>query len=137
MIPVLVDFMLVTQYHFLLGSSIFWHLLFILGFPGNSAGKESACNAGTLIRSIPGSGRAPREGIGYPVQYSWASLVAQTVQNPPAIQETWVQSLSWKDSPGGGHGNHSSILVWRIPMDRGAWQAAVHGVAKTWTRLSD
>ena len=50
---------------------------------------ESACNAGDL-GSIPKSGRSPGEGHGYPLQYSWASLVAQIVKNPPAIQETWV-----------------------------------------------
>ena len=47
--------------------------------------------------SIPGSGRSPGERIGYPLQYSWASLVAQTVKNPPAIKETWVQFLGWED----------------------------------------
>ena len=62
-----------------------------LGFPDSSAGKESACNAGDPS-SIPGSGRSPGKGIGYPLQYSWASLVAQMVKNPPAVQETWVQS---------------------------------------------
>jgi len=61
----------------------------ILGFPGSSAGKESACNAGDPT-SIPGSGRYPGEGIDYPLQYSWAFLVAQTVKKPPAIQETWI-----------------------------------------------
>ena len=66
------------------------------GFPGSSAGKESACNAGDPS-SIPGSGRSPGEGIGYPLQYSWASLVAQKVKNLPAMQETWVQSLGWED----------------------------------------
>ena len=56
-----------------------------MGFPGSSAGKESACNAGDSS-SIPGSGSAPGEGIGYPLQYAWASLVAQVVKNPPAVQ---------------------------------------------------
>ena len=60
-----------------------------LGFPFGSAGKESACNAGDPIW-IPGSGRSTGEGIGYPLQNSWASLVAQLVKNPPAMQETWV-----------------------------------------------
>ena len=60
-----------------------------MGFTGGSAGKESACNAGEP-GSIPGSGRSPREEIGYPFQYSWASLVAQMVKNLPAMQETWV-----------------------------------------------
>ena len=59
------------------------------GFPGSSAGKESACNAGNP-RLIPGSGRSSGEGTGYPLQYSWASLVAQMVENPPAMWETWV-----------------------------------------------
>ena len=59
------------------------------GFPGNSAGKDSACNAGDPS-AIPGSGRSLGEGTGYPLQYSWASLVAQMVKNPPAVQEIWV-----------------------------------------------
>ena len=46
---------------------------------------------------IPGSGRSPGEGIGYPLQYSWASLVAQLVKNPPAMSKTWVRSLGWED----------------------------------------
>ena len=58
-----------------------------LGFPGSSAGKQSACNAGDP-GSIPGSGRSPGEGIGYPLQHSWASLVAQLAKNPPATWET-------------------------------------------------
>ena len=68
----------------------------------------------------PGSGSLPREGIGYPLQYSWASLVAQRVKNLPVIQEAWVQSLSWEDSLEEGMATHSSILAWRIPMDREA-----------------
>ena len=59
-----------------------------------------------------------------------ASLVAQTVKNPPAMRETWVQSLGWEDSLEEGMATHSSVLAWRISMDRGAWQARVHGVAK-------
>ena len=59
------------------------------GFPDSSVGKESACNAGDPD-SIAGSGRSPGEGIGYPLQYSWASLVVQLVKNPPAMWETWV-----------------------------------------------
>ena len=61
----------------------------ITGFPGSSAGKESTCNAGDP-GSIPGLGRSPGEGIGYPLQYSWVSLVAQMVKNLPAMWETWV-----------------------------------------------
>ena len=71
----------------------------------------------------------------YPLQYSWVSLVAQAVKNPPAVWETWVRSLSWEDPLEEGMATHSSILAWRIPMDRGAWQAIVHGVAKSWTLL--
>ena len=64
---------------------------------------------------IPGSGRSPGEGIGYPLQYSWASLVVQLVKNPPAMWETWVRSLGWKDPLKEGMATHSSILDWRIP----------------------
>ena len=64
---------------------------------------------------IPGFGRSAGERIGYPLQYSWASLVAQLVKNLPAIQETWVQSLSWEDPLEKGSATHSSILAWRIP----------------------
>ena len=63
-----------------------------LGFPCGLAGKESSCNVGDL-GSIPGLGRSPGEGIGYPFQYSWASLVAQLVENLPAMWETWARSL--------------------------------------------
>ena len=111
-------------------------ICFSLGFPGSSAGKESACNAGDTS-SIPGSGRSAGEGIDYPLQYSWASLVAETVKNPPAVQETWVRCLDWEDLLKEGMATHSSILAWRIPMDRGAWRATVCGVAKSWTQLSD
>ena len=61
----------------------------IEGFTDSSVGKESACNAGDPS-SIPGLGRSPGDGIGYPLQYSWTSLVAQLVKNMPAMQETWV-----------------------------------------------
>ena len=63
---------------------------------GSSAGKESACNAGDP-GLIPALGSSSGEGIGYPLQYSWASLVAQLVKNPPAMWETWVRFLGWKD----------------------------------------
>ena len=85
-----------------------------MGFPGSSAGKESGCNAGDP-GSIPGLGRSPGEGIGYPLQCSWAPLVAQIVKNPPAMQETWVQSLVWEDPLEKGMASHSRILVWRFP----------------------
>ena len=64
---------------------------------------------------IPGSGRSTREGIGYPLQNSWASLVAQLVKNPRAMRETWVLSRDWEDPLEKGTAIHSSILAWRIP----------------------
>ena len=64
---------------------------------------------------IPGSGRSPGEGIGYPLQYSWASLVAQLVKNPPAMRETWVLSLGQEDPLEKSEATHSSLLAWRIP----------------------
>ena len=81
---------------------------------GSSVGKESACNAGDP-GSIPGLGRPAGEGIGYPLQYSWASPVAQLVKNLPAMRETWVPSLGWADPLENGKATHSSILAWRIP----------------------
>ena len=103
-----------------------------MGFPGGSNSKESACNAGDPS-SIPGSGRSPGEGIGHPLQCYWASPVAQIAKNLPAMWETWAQSLGWEDPLGEGMATHSSVLAWRIPVDREAWWAAVHGVAKSQT----
>ena len=67
---------------------------------------------------IPGSGRFAGEGVGYPLQFSWASLVAQLVKNP-AMRETSVQSLDWEDPLEKGKATHSSILAWRIPWVQG------------------
>ena len=64
---------------------------------------------------IPGLERFPGEGIGHPLQYSWASMVAQLVKNLRAMREMWVQSLGWEDLPEKGKATHSSILAWRIP----------------------
>ena len=91
-------------------------------FPDSSISKESACNAGDP-GSIPGSGRSTGEGIGYPLQCSWVSLVAQLVKNPPAIQETWVWPLGLEDPLEMGKATHSSILAWRI-----------HGLYSPWGR---
>ena len=99
------------------------------GFPGSSAGKEPTCNARDP-GLIPGSGKSSGEGISCPLQYSWASLVAHMVKNLPVMQETWVQPLGWEDPPEEGMATHSSILAWRIPKDRRAWQATAHGVTK-------
>ena len=77
-----------------------------------------------------GSGRSSGEGIGYPFQYSWASLVAQLVKNPPAMQEIWVWSLGWEDPLEKGKSTHSSIPAWKMDY-------TVHGIAKSWTLLSN
>ena len=82
-------------------------------------GKESACTAGDL-GSIPGLGRSTGEEIGYSLQYSWASLVAQLVKNPPVMQETWVRSLGWKDLLEKGMTTHSSTPVF--------WPGEFHGL---------
>ena len=69
---------------------------------------------------IPRLGRSPGGGRGNPLQYSWASLVAQMAKNPPAMLETWVKSLGWEDPLEEGMATHSNTVAWRIPMDRGA-----------------
>ena len=88
------------------------------GFPDSSVGRESTCNAGDPS-SIPGLGRSAGEGIGYPLQYSWSSLVAQQVKNLSAMWETWVQSLGWED------------------LLENSMDCIVHGVTKNRTGLSD
>ena len=85
-----------------------------MGFPGDSDGKESACNVGDL-GSVPGLGRSPGEGSGHLFQYSWASLMPQLAKNPPAMWETWVRSLGWEDSLEKGMATHFNILACRIP----------------------
>ena len=77
---------------------------------------------------IPGLGRSAGEEIGYPLQHSWASVVAQLVKNLPAMRETWVQSLGWEDLLEKGKATHSSILAWRIP-----WTEEPGEVAKSRT----
>ena len=84
------------------------------GSPGGPAGTESTCSAGD-DGSIPGLEGSPGEGIGYPLQYYWASLEAQMVKDTPAMKETWVQSLGWEDPLEEGMASHAcSILAWRI-----------------------
>ena len=99
---------------------------------GNIITSTSTCNAGDPD-SIPGLGRSTGEGIGYPLQYSWVSLVVQTEKNLPAMQETWVRSLGWKGPLTKGTATHSSTPAWRIPMDRGVCQSTLHEVSKSWT----
>ena len=102
-----------------------WFILFRnLTSPDSSVGKESACNVGDP-GSIPGSERSAGEGIGYLLQYSWASLVAQLVKNPPAMQKTWVawvQPLGWEDA----------LRRERLPTPV-FWPEEYHGIAKSWT----
>ena len=78
---------------------------------------------------LPWLGRFPAEGLSYPFQYSWASLVAQMVKNPPAIQGAWVRSLDWEDALEKGF-QYSCL---ENPMDRGTWWATVHGVRQSCT----
>ena len=82
-------------------------------FLDSSVGKVSVCNAGDP-HLIPGSGRSAGEGLGYPLQYFGASLVAQMVKKPPPMQETWAQSLGWEDPLEKGKAIHSSVLGGRI-----------------------
>ena len=79
---------------------------------------------------IPGLGRSAGERIGQSLQSSWTSLVAQLVKNLPTVWVTWVRSLDWEDPLEEGMATHSSILAWRIPMDRGALKATVHGLQR-------
>ena len=106
-------------------------------FPDNSVGKESACNAGDP-GLIPGLGRSAGEGISYPPQYSWVSLVAQLVKNLPAVWETWVRSLGWEDPLKKGKATQSSILAWRIPWtveSMGSQRVRHYWVTFTFTQL--
>ena len=86
----------------------------LLSTPSSSVGKESACKARDPSL-IPGSGRSAEEGVDYPLQYSWVSLVAQLVKNVPTMWETWVRFLGWEYPLEKGKATHSSIPAWRIP----------------------
>ena len=107
-----------------------------MGFPSSSAGEDSACNAGNS-GLIPESAWSPGEGIGYPFQYSWASLVAQLVKNLRAMWETWVLSLGWEDpleegrSPGEGNSYPLQYSDLENSLD-----CIVYGVTKSQKLLS-
>ena len=101
-----------------------------MGFPGSLAGKESACNAGDASL-IPGWGRSPGEGIGYPFQYSWASLVAQLIKNSPAMRVPLGSIPGLGRSPGEGNSYPLQYSGLANSMD-----SIVHGVTKSWPRLS-
>ena len=116
----------------------YWYFILfydcLTGSPGSSAGK-STCNAGDPS-SIPGSRRSSGEGIGYPLQYSWASVVFQMVENPPASACNVgdlgsIPGLGRSSGEGNGYPLQYSGL--ENSMDRGAWRATVHGLAKSWT----
>ena len=95
--------------------------------------STNAANVFCKFSSLP----SPKALVSVYMSLYWGrvSLVAQMVKNLPAMQKTRVQSLGWEDSPRRGSATHSSILAWRIPMDRGAWRAPVHSVAKSQTQL--
>ena len=117
-----------------------------MSFPGGSDGKESTCSAGDL-GSFPGSGKSPEEGNGYPLQYSclensvnreaWqAADHGVTIRHEqPILYYVYTHSPSFC-SPGGGNGNPLQYSYLGNPMDRGAWWATVHRVARNWTRVS-
>ena len=103
-------------------------------FPGSSAGKESSeGDSGSIIRS----GRSSGKGIGYPHQYSWASLVAQVIKNLPAMGGDLGLIPGLGRCPGGRHGNQLQYSCLENPHDRGVWQATVRRIVKSQTRLSD
>ena len=107
-----------------------------MGFLGSSAGKESACSAGDS-GSIPGLGRSPGGGRGYPLQYLGASLVTQLVKSPPAMWETWIRSLGWEDPLEKEMATHFSILAWESPWTEEPGRLQSMGPQKSQTLLSD
>ena len=107
--------------------------LWQLSFPDSSVDKDSTCNAEDPS-SIPRSGIYAGERICYPLQYSWASLVAQLVKNSPAMWESWVQSLGWEDPQEKRKATHSSILAWRIPW--AVWSMGSQRVRQNWEPFS-
>ena len=104
-----------------------------MGFLHSSVGKESACNAGDP-GSIPGLGRSPEEGIGYPLQCFGAFLVAKLVKNLPAMQETPIRALGWEDPLEKGKATHFSILAWRVPWT--IWSLGSQGVGHDWATFT-
>ena len=106
-------------------------LHYVLGLPHSSIGKESTCNIGDP-GSIPGWGRSAGEWIGYPLQYSWTSLVAQMVKNPPTMWETWVQSLSSIPGLGRSPGEWKGYPLQYSDLENSR-DCIVHGFAKSRT----
>ena len=114
-------------------TNLIYSLQTLLGFSGSSAAKNSARNTADPS-SILGLRKSPGEGIGYPLQYSWVSLVAQMVNNLPAMRDTWVWSLGWEDTLEEGMTTHSSILAWTIQWteEPGRLQSMVRRVRHDW-----
>ena len=128
-------FLLVIDIDFLFTNadvlSYFTKLIHHRSFTNSPAGKEPACNAGDP-GLIPGSERSIAEGIDYPLQYSWASLVAHLAKNLPAMWVTWVWSLGWEDPLEKGKDYPLQYSGLENSMD-----CIVHGVSKNRTRLSN
>ena len=108
----------------------------MLGFAGTSASRVSACNSGDP-GSIPGLGRYAGEEIGYPLQYSWFSLVASMIKKSTCSAGDLDSIPGLGRYPGGGHGNPLQYSCLENPVDRGAWRATVYGVTESWTPLSE
>ena len=100
--------------------------------------ESSSTNAASVFCKFS-SLSSPKVLVSVYMSLYWGrvSLVVQMVKNLPAMWETWVQSLGWEYPLEEVMAIYSSILAWRIPMDRGAWQATVHRTAKSWTQLNE
>ena len=128
--------MVLNSFSFCLSVKLFISPSDLNGFPGGSDHKEPVCNVGDPC--IPGSGRSPGEGNSSPLQYSWASLVAQRLKHLPPMRETRVRSLGWEDPLEKEMVTHSSILAWRIPWTEEPGRLQSMGwTVNSWTRLSD
>ena len=125
---------LLTGYYLSKWRVLIFVLFHIKGLPGSSAGKEPACNTGDPS-SIPLLGRSTGEGIGYLLQYSWASLVAQLAKNLPAMQDTWVWSLGWEGYPKEVNGLPTQVNSYPLRYSglENSMDCIVHGVAKCQT----
>ena len=107
-------------------------LITVRGFAGSSAGEESTCNAEDPAW-IPGLGSSLGDEIGYPLQYSWASHIpggSDSKESSCSVGDLDWTSLVWEDALEESMATHSSILAWRMPMDKGAWWATIHAVAE-------
>ena len=124
---IILPFLFLFIYFYLFYYYYYYYYYYYLGFPHSSVCKECACNAGDP-GFTPGLGRCAGEGIGYPLQYSQASLVTQLVNNLSTMRETRVQSLGWGRSPGKGKGYPFQYSGLEKSMD-----CIVHGIAKSRT----